>query len=329
MPKVSICVPVFKVEKFIERCVDSICRQTLDDIEIIFINDASPDRSWDILKATLSKFPKRKDQVVLLENDINSGQAVARQKCASVAMGEYLYFADADDWLQPEMLESMYLAALENDADIVGCQAWVYPLKGKRFLAPFSNPESKEKSISGIISKNKGDYSVSIALWTRLIRKSIYRQTFVSEEELEGTNRLEDFINVVKCHFFSKKVVWIDKPFYNFNRRNPLSVTKTVDLQAVESEIRMILNLERFFADRGISIFNEEMNFLKLKTKNRFIKILDIYDPRRWRSLWPELTYSHSAPLKTKIAMGLAVRKHDKILWLINWLFNCLRPLLD
>lgn len=151
IPKVSVCVPVFKVERYIERCVVSICNQTLDELEIIFINDQSPDKSWKILKETIAQYPQRLANIILLENASNLGPAISRQRCAQVATGEYIYFADSDDWLDKDMLATMYNIAVEKKADIVGTDIFVIPPSGTPFTRTYRTFASKNEWISNMI----------------------------------------------------------------------------------------------------------------------------------------------------------------------------------
>lgn len=90
MSKVSVIVPVYKVEKYIERCARSLFNQTLDDIEYIFVDDCSPDRSIEILNQVIGDYPRRKDQVQIIHHASNQGLALARQTGLKAATGEYI-----------------------------------------------------------------------------------------------------------------------------------------------------------------------------------------------------------------------------------------------
>ena len=121
MPKVSIIVPVYGVEKYIERCARSLFEQTLDDIEYLFIDDCTPDKSVEILKRVLEEYPHRKSQVVIHRMEQNSGQAKVREWGMRNATGEYLIHCDSDDWVDMDMYRIMYEEAKRTDADIVMC----------------------------------------------------------------------------------------------------------------------------------------------------------------------------------------------------------------
>ena len=115
MVKVSVIVPIYNAAQYLEQCLDSIVAQTLEDIEIILIDDGSTDGSSEICKKYLS------DSRVIYYYKENEGLAAARDDGMLRANGEYIGFVDADDWLKPEMYEKMYNAAKSNDSDIVFC----------------------------------------------------------------------------------------------------------------------------------------------------------------------------------------------------------------
>ena len=121
MPKVSIIIPVYGVEKYIERCSRSLFEQTLDDLEYLFIDDCTPDKSIDVLKNILEEYPNRKNQVVIHRMDQNSGQAIVRRWGMLNATGKYVTHCDSDDWIDVRMYEAMYNKAITNNADVVVC----------------------------------------------------------------------------------------------------------------------------------------------------------------------------------------------------------------
>ena len=99
MPKVSVIIPVYGVEKYIEKCARSLFEQTLDDIEYLFVDDCTPDKSVDILKHILEEYPHRKSQVVIHRMEQNSGQAVVREWGVKNAKGDFIIHCDSDDWV--------------------------------------------------------------------------------------------------------------------------------------------------------------------------------------------------------------------------------------
>lgn len=121
MPKVSVVVPIYKVERYIERCARSLFEQTLDDMEYIFVDDCSPDNSVNVLNTVLHDYPNRKEQTVILHHESNKGLPIARQTGIKAASGEYIAHCDSDDWVDLDLYEAMYNAAKGKKLDVICC----------------------------------------------------------------------------------------------------------------------------------------------------------------------------------------------------------------
>lgn len=117
VPKVSVIVPVYNTEKYLEKCLDSLIFQTLEDVEIVIVNDGSTDGSKEILEKYKAKYPER----IQLMHKENGGQATARNLALKHCRGEYVGFLDSDDFIKAEMFEKMYTAAVKEQADYVSC----------------------------------------------------------------------------------------------------------------------------------------------------------------------------------------------------------------
>ena len=116
-PKVSVIVPVYNTEKYLRKCIESLVNQTLNDVEIVMINDGSKDSSESIIKEYIEKYP---DKFVYRSQE-NSGQAVARNLALELCNGEYIGFLDSDDFVKTDMFARMYQKAVETGADYVAC----------------------------------------------------------------------------------------------------------------------------------------------------------------------------------------------------------------
>jgi glycosyltransferase involved in cell wall biosynthesis len=144
IPKISIIIPVFRVEKYIERCVRSLFEQTLDDIEYIFINDCTPDNSMMILSNLIEQYPYRKSQVKIIHHTINKGVSAARNAGLKTATGEYIIHCDSDDWVEKDMYESLYDKAIAEDADMVGCDFYCEYKKKSIYCKQYFNQEIEQ-----------------------------------------------------------------------------------------------------------------------------------------------------------------------------------------
>jgi len=104
--KISVIVPVYNVENYIERCVRSLFEQTLQEgVEYIFVDDCSPDRSMQVIEAIASEYPERLKHIRIVHQSLNSGSSAARNSGLAIAQGEYIYFADSDDWGRKKCLQ--------------------------------------------------------------------------------------------------------------------------------------------------------------------------------------------------------------------------------
>ena len=127
MIKVSVIVPVYNVENYLVKCLDSLVHQTLKDIEIIVVNDGSPDNSQNIIDTYVKKYPKK----IKAFSKKNGGQGSARNYGLKYAKGEYIAFVDSDDYVDLDMFFKMYNKAKEDNSDIVICGNKNISLDGK------------------------------------------------------------------------------------------------------------------------------------------------------------------------------------------------------
>ena len=120
MPEVSVCIPVYGVEKYIERCARSLFEQTMTDgIEFIFVNDCTTDKSIEILERILAEYPGRQAQTKIIHHATNKGLVAARNTGLAHATGDYIIHCDSDDWVDLNFYESLYKKAVETGADVV------------------------------------------------------------------------------------------------------------------------------------------------------------------------------------------------------------------
>ena len=114
-PLVSVIVPIYGVEPYIEKCARSLFEQSLENMEFIFVNDCTPDKSVEILRQVIEDYPRRYLQIQIIEHEENRGLAMARNSGLLIAKGEYIIHCDSDDWVELDMYEEMYEKALEKN----------------------------------------------------------------------------------------------------------------------------------------------------------------------------------------------------------------------
>ncbi len=188
-PSVSVIIPVYNIEKFLSACLDSVCSQTLKDIEIICVDDGSTDSSL----AILHRYKKQDERVIVLTQQ-NQGAGAARNYGLSIAKGEYLAFLDSDDFFEPDLLEKLYREAKKTQAEIVVCRADRYdngtaeymkiPWSIKEHLLPDFKPFSSKD-----IKKNFFEAFVWWP-WDKLYKKSYIDSLGIQYQQLRTTNDL-------------------------------------------------------------------------------------------------------------------------------------------
>lgn len=213
MAKVSIIVPVYNVEKYLRKCLDSLINQTLKDIEIICINDGSTDKSLEILEEY-----KNRDSRIILLNQENSGQSVARNRGIEIAKGEYLGFVDPDDWIDLDYYEKLYYSANTNDTDIaVGGIIRVTGIKKKKFL----NFEKETITDNTNLKFELCDVPEKSYVWNK-----IYKTEKLKEIGLEFEKGIfyEDCIFTPQALFYLGKIVTVPNIYYYYLRRGNSTV---------------------------------------------------------------------------------------------------------
>ncbi|MBR4287640.1 MAG: glycosyltransferase [Clostridia bacterium] len=204
-PRISVIIPVYKCEQYLEACVDSILKQTFIDFEIILVDDGSPDNSGKLCDELAEKY----DNIIVLHQE-NQGQAAARNNGVKIANGEWLHFVDCDDAIHPQMLEALYNAATQNDVKLAACSAVQGEAKPENFDAfadvSFNALEMTEENILSLCKNEKYYYWV---VWGKLIHKSIYEKYPLTEGRIYEDNAI-----VCKWLYEAKTVAITDAPLY-------------------------------------------------------------------------------------------------------------------
>lgn len=201
MPKVSVIVPIYNVEKYLEKCINSLLSQTLEDIQIILVNDGSKDNSGNIAK----EYEKNnKNRIIYVEKE-NGGLSDARNYGLKYATGDFVAFLDSDDYIEKNAYEEMYNKAIEENADYVECDfIWEFPNKirvDKQY--PYKN---KKEMLS----------FVRVVAWNKLIKSQL-----ITDNNLEFPKglRYEDVEFTYKLIPFVNKFAYVDKPFIHYVQR--------------------------------------------------------------------------------------------------------------
>lgn len=306
IPKISVIIPVYKAEQFIEKCARSLFEQTLDDIEFVFINDCTPDKSFDILTNVLNDYPNRRNQVKIIHNKENKGIAATRNIGLRNSSGEYIAYCDSDDSVDSDMFELMYNKAIDSDADIVWCDYFLCNKGSKKHIDQYFNEDNRE-CIRAIFSYEKvGPY-----LWNKIAKRELYSKNNLTFPD--GINIREDYIMSIQLFLFANKVSYIARPLYYYNVNETSISKKKLDNESrlISNRIKAMKFLEEFLLFQNeLGNFDTDFNIAKLKLKHYILE--NVEKKKDWIDLYPETNKyicSLPYPLLKKIAMYLASKK--------------------
>lgn len=273
MPKVSVIVPIYNVEKYIERCVRSLFEQTLDDIEYIFVNDCTPDNSILILKKILEEYPKRKPQTKILNHEQNQGQAGARTTGMKAMTGEFMIHCDPDDWVDIDMYETMYNKAKEGNFDIVACN-WILEHNNNSIKQNFDYAQTPLDSLT--------QCKFHPSLWNKLIKTQIVKK--LSIYPYHNINCGEDLNVTIRAMYFAKSICVINFHPYHY-RYNSSSITNQKHKQIFfSSHLPNVDRICEFLNNKGKD-FILLQNYIKFQEKFGLI-ICNEY--KLWSKTWSE-----------------------------------------
>lgn len=230
--KVSILVPVYGVEDYIEQCAVSLFEQTYRDIEYIFVDDCTRDRSIEVLGEVLGRYADRQAQVRIVRHEHNRGLGAARKTALSHATGDFILHVDSDDYLMRDAVQRLVRAQQTSGADIVsGAFLYLHP-DGTTDKELCLSGLSRQKMLRLILAQNIIPYNI----WGRLIRRSLF--TDYGIDAIEGIDYAEDYALTSRLLFVAKNTCNIDEPvsvyrlatdsgtFHQMHRRHAVSLLK-------------------------------------------------------------------------------------------------------
>ena len=242
MPKVSIIVPTYNVEAYLVECMESITNQTLEDIEIICINDGSTDGSLAILKSYAEK-----DKRIVLVDKENGGYGIGMNIGMSLATGEYIGIVEPDDFVPVNMFGDLYKIAKENDLDFVKADFYRFEraTNGDMFLT-YNHLDRKNQYYKQVFDPSHTPEAIRFIMntWSGIYRKAFLDEHNIRHNETPGAS-FQDNGFWFQTFAFAKRGMVIDKPYYMNRRDNPNSSVKNVQkiycINAEYDHIRDIL----------------------------------------------------------------------------------------
>lgn len=275
--KVSVIVPVYNTEKYLAKCLDSLVNQTLSDMEIVVVNDGSPDGSQKIIEAYAAKFP----QIKAFQKP-NGGLSDARNFGIAQAEGEYIGFVDSDDFVSTEMFEKMYEKAVEHGAEIVLCDLEKVNERGEAFRDLPQSPQLPERI------NLAEDFTIFGEMSCFACNKLFKKELFETHRFKKGIH-FEDIELIPQLVLKSRVIAKINSPFYQYFERQD-SITKTHTLKGLDM-FTAIENVEKAFQASVYSANREELK--------RFQIIQAYY------SYLAYVAYAKDKKIKEKLLAGL------------------------
>lgn len=296
---ISCIVPVYNASKYLDKCVNSIINQTYNNIELILINDGSEDNSGSICDSFI-----RKDNRVRVFHIENHGVSYARNFGLKKAKGKWIYLADADDWLELNMLETLHSVAEKEGASIVFCN-YINEFNSKSIIPQIKYPNTRNELFYQFM---KFPTVFMNAPWNKLFLKEI-----IDENNLH----FEDCIKICEDLLFSFEFCWLvqkyafcNEPLYHYNRTNEFAATKNIKESYVEDKIFVTDKIVKILSEENASLYENLINTFKLYAKLLYIINPTIRNGKKWRLIYPE---SSNYIFKSNL------RKDFKVLsWLVS-----------
>lgn len=281
MATVSVIIPVYNVEPYIARCAQSLFEQSMQDLEYIFVDDCTPDRSIDVMLEVLEAFPERKNQVKVIHNEHNLGLARARLAGLSHASGEYIAHCDSDDAVHADAYRLMYEKAKEENLDIVTCDLLVYGPKRNRVQSQVTEAGME------VASFLRGN------VWSNVICR-LFKRDLWEDMILPKGDMWEDMVFSIQAFSKAHRCGNIPTPLYYYYRRgnsisgNPSLESAMKRWRQVSANAHLIID---YLNDNPHVKWNEaDMVTFKYRCRDYllpFIQRPDCY--RLWRNTFPEI----------------------------------------
>lgn len=305
-PLVSVIIPVYGVEKYIEQCCESLFSQSYPNIEFIFVNDCTKDRSIELIKECIQRYPKRKDSVLIIDHETNKGLPQARATGVRYAHGDFIAHCDSDDYVDTCIYESLVNEALSSKADIVICD---YYLKTETSLDVCKCNETIDlNTVINLLLQRKEPGS----LCNKLYKRSLYNNSLVTPISFMS----EDMTLNVQLFRYCSKIARVSEPLYYYRVFKNKVITKDKAIQ--------IFNQQKTNVDLVLNVYNNDLQYnnsldiLKYNCKcvlRPYITENSVYN--LWKDSYKEINvrilFNQSLPLYHKIIHLLCLFKLSRM----------------
>lgn len=343
--KISIIIPIYNAEKYLNHCLNSICMQTYEDLEIICINGCSKDNSLEVIENYAQK-----DKRVRLYTISNEGVSASRNKGLDVATGDFIMFVDADDWIELNTCEIAINTVKEHDADVV---MWTYmrefvgkpsPKKifscEKKVFETVSDVKNIHRRFIGLIGnelQEVGNADALCPVWGKLYRRDIIDNMQLRFVDIKKIGSYED--GLFNLHYFRsvKKIVYIEKFLYHYRKNTGVSITSKYNPKLFEQWIYLFKYMEDYIDEYNLgneyykalnnriclSVLGQGLNILQSK-KNAFFCIMKIKRmllDKRYRIAYKSFDYA-KMPFHFKVFYGCAKNNFAIGVYILLWIIK-------
>lgn len=231
--KVTIAVPVYGVESYVEKCAISLFEQTYPNLEYVFIDDCSPDKSIEIIEKVLDRYPNRQGQVRIIRQKKNKGCPAARNLAVQLATGDFIFHVDADDYLEKDAISSMVSEQMATDADLVVGNYMIETDSKTKLVKYCDISKTKEEIVKDCL-----DDRSSQSVWGILIRRQIYIENNIRADENFHVG--EDWQVAPLLLYYANKIAYVDKVIYHYQLSRPNSITITSQESVTKKKNQLI-----------------------------------------------------------------------------------------
>lgn len=276
--KVSIIIPVYKVEDYLDKCVDSAVSQTYQNLEVILVDDGSPDRC----PAMCDDWATRDGRIRVIHKE-NGGLSSVRNVGVKAATGDFITHLDSDDWLELNAIELLVAEQERTDADVVWGKALMHAPEGNTVLG---EPHYKNKH-EWLLCYSKLTGNIVMACWRRLIRRSLLVDNNI--HAVEGCNYAEDKVQMTQIAYYANSFSYIDDIVYHYNRLNEDSLTaqgrkQYFNMKVFQEEMGSISWIEHFYEDKEKEYHDEVVKAKLLLLKNWLESAIELKSPQGYRA---------------------------------------------
>ena len=311
-PLISICVPVYNVAPYIERCVRSLMGQTYQNIEYVFVDDGSTDQSTAILRSVLADYPERSKHAVIVSNDRNHGLAYTRRVSIEQAHGTYIVCIDSDDYAELNMVQSLFDQAAATDVDIVAA-GYFMESANPTIEAPYPCLDGEDYIEAVLTDKLQH-------LCNKLIRRSLFtegRSCFAPE----GLDYLEDRTTMLLLASKAKHITSVKQPTYHYVYRSD-SVSQSKNEKHFNCLVRYWQIADNLLCELGrTDQYKQQVGEQKIQDKAFLLMFCDNNTRKQFADLYAAEQQVYRPPLPRGLALMLRLTTHHR--WALTYCYQC------